>query len=114
MNKFQLIALLSLILYSYESCGNFGSASSEIKKDNCKDDDISQTQKDVGIEHCCFVSDDYQYKYGACMALTKPQYENIKDLIKHKELEDGVVNGKIDCNSFYLEIGLLSLIFILL
>lgn len=115
MNKFQLIALLSLIIYSYEVCSKAGTSASQVKKDDCKDDNLDQTlEKDYGYEHCCFATDDYRLKNGACIALTKPQYENIKDLIKHKELEDGAINGKIDCNSLYLKIGLLSLIFFLL
>lgn len=76
--------------------------------------------------HCCYVTYDgmnYQERTtnskgnsvemnGRCEALTDAEYDNIADYVKYLQTEgkNFLPNLKIDCNSFYLKLGLLSLI----
>ena len=114
MNKIQFITLLVLIIYSYEICYKGDTTSST--KEECLKSELDEDEKELGYQYCCFMKDDFKYTDGACVPLTKPQYKNIKDFIKSHEMIDQPppVNGIIECKSFYLKIGLLSLIFLLL
>ena len=76
--------------------------------------------------HCCYMTyDGINYKErttnskgnsvemnGICVELTDALYDNIGDYVKYSQTEgkNFMPNLKIDCNSFYLKLGLLSLI----
>ena len=111
MNFVQIIALLYLISFTYQSCSSY------TQKDDCKAENLGDTEKkDYGKEYCCFAKDanDQSYKDGKCIALTKYQYKHIKDFIKYQILNEGAhEDSSIDCKSFYLEISLLSLLLFL-
>lgn len=82
--------------------------------------------------HCCYVTFDRIKEYplsldskyertgieGFCQALTDSQYNNIKDYIKYLSFytEEGwpLNNVKIDCNSNNIQLGLLSLLLLIL
>ena len=109
MKVFQLIALLCLILYSYQVCNK-----NNAKQEDCKADNLSSSEKEIGAEYCCFskVGDET-----SCLPLTKYQYKNIKDLIKMMRLfpSDKFVDDlSIDCKALYLQISLLSILLFLL
>ncbi len=109
MKVFQLIALLCLILYSYQVCNK-----NNAKQEDCKADNLSSSEKSKGDEYCCFA------KAGdntSCMPLTKYQYKNIKDFIKMMLLagsDKGFNDLSIDCKALYLQISLLSILLFLL
>ena len=106
MKFIQIIALLYLISFTYQYCGG------QTSKDECKTSNLDQTtEKDKGKEYCCFEKDANvaSKKDGICVALTKYQYEHIKDYIKSERLAGAHDDYSIDCKSFYLEISLLSL-----
>lgn len=109
MKVFQLIALLCLILYSYQECSN-----SNVKQEDCKADNLSSGEKGIGAEYCCFSkAKDSTF----CMPLTKYQYKNIKDVIKIYRLipsDKGYDDLSIDCKALYLQISLLSILLFLL
>ena len=84
------------------------------------------------FSHCCYITYDrikeiettYDSKYeevgieGYCIKLSDSQYKNIKDFVKYYSLiagEDIAYNNvKIDCNSNYAQLGLLSLLLLIL
>lgn len=109
MKVFQLIALLCLILYSYQECSK-----NNAKQEDCKADNLSSSEKNKGAEYCCLfkASDDT-----SCSPLTKYQYKNIKDYIKILRLmvsDKGFNDLSIDCKALYLQISLLSILLFLL
>lgn len=78
--------------------------------------------------HCCYVTydrikEDKNYRdsegksYGVdgyCTRITDSQYDNIKQMILNLEFKNDRDNFKIDCKSYYLHLGLLSLILLIL
>ena len=109
MKVFQLIALLCLILYSYQECSN-----SNVKQEDCKADNLSSREKKIGAEYCCFAKAGDET---LCFPLTKYQYKNIKDMIKMMRLfpsDKGFNDLSIDCKALYLQISLLSILLFLL
>jgi len=109
MKVFQLIALLCLILYSYQECSN-----TNVKQEDCKADNLSSREKEKGVEYCCFAKAGDET---SCFPLTKYQYKNIKDYIKMMRLiasDKGFNDLSIDCKALYLQISLLSILLFLL
>ena len=109
MKSLEIIIVLCLIIFTYQLC----SKSSGAKKEDCKAENLDDTyEKKQGYEYCCYL------EYGdtkRCDALTKYQYENIKDYIKNvKLMQTGNEDTKLDCKSLYLEISLLSILLLLL
>ena len=109
MKFIQIISLLYLISFTYQSCDGHTS------KDDCKTDNLSQGEKDAGAEYCCFEKDanSASRKDGYCVPLTKYQYKHIKDYIKRELIGGAHEDYSIDCKSFYLQISLLSLLLFL-
>lgn len=50
---------------------------------------------------------------GYCIELHEGEYKNIKEYINYLYYNQGYLNVKIDCNSYYLKFGFLSLILFL-
>jgi hypothetical protein len=107
MKSLEIIIVLCLIIFTYQSC------ISGTKKEDCKAENLDEnTEKKLGYEYCCYVEDGDNK---SCAALTKYQYENIKDYIKYMKLRSPVSeDAKIDCKSLYLEISILSILLLLL
>ena len=108
MKTFQLIALLCLIIYTYQQtyCSK-----STTNKEDCKAENLHSTEKDAGKEYCCY------YKNGnntGCSALSKYQYKHIKDYIEVQLLRGYKDDYSIDCKSLYLQISLLSILLLLM
>jgi hypothetical protein len=107
----KIILLFSLleIISSQRGCGRSATVTSA---DDCTDDSISPTDKNDDYVHCCFI----EYKKGnskSCAAFTSYQYENLGKLIKKYE-EDYSYDYKVDCNSSYLQIGLILILSLIL
>ena len=106
MKLYKIILFVSIILSIYsDNCGG--------KADSRKDCD--KLDKLTGYPYCCFIKGKDQNGDEAkiCMPLTQANYDNIKDY--KKSLEDGGAKiKKIDCKSIYLELSILSFIFLLL
>ena len=99
------------------------------KGDDCKDRTINDDDKNKKYKtHCCYVTYD-QHKYinrpindqgkyvgieGSCTTLTDVQYNHINDLIKHYENVEGFTNVQIDCKSYYLQLGIISILLLIL
>ena len=82
--------------------------------------------------HCCYFTyegmeedtkyDDYNLNsdgkkvgYAAsCIELTDSQYDNIQDYVNYLQFGYNRNGVKIDCNSYYLQFGLLSLILLII
>jgi hypothetical protein len=106
MKTFQLLALLCLIIYTYQTCEK-----RHANKEECKAENLDDEEKKTA-EYCCFSKggeDD-----GSCSPYTKYQYKHIKDLIKYGRLNGADDDYSIDCKSLYLQISLLSLLLLLL
>jgi len=99
MKIFPFVILLCLIIFTYQDC------SAGTKKEDCK---VSETDKKNGKEYCCFLDVEK-----TCLPLTKYQYKHINDLVKSYRLDGGSEDAKIDCKSLYLEISIISLLFLL-
>ncbi len=68
---------------------------------------------------CCYMkysidSKNYEAYIHTCIPVTKSQYDNIEDYIEKYEETNKVEDLKIDCSSFYLQIGLLFIFMLLL
>lgn len=77
--------------------------------------DCENLKLSSGYKYCCFYdakSDEGEVK--GCMPLKESEYNDIKKYIEDIEKEEKDVKiNKIDCNSNYLKIGLLSLLLLL-
>ena len=111
--------------YSYQYNTTFSAS----KGDDCKDRTINDDDKNKYYKkYCCYVTyDGYKYRNskmgtdgksveidGSCMTLTDEQHSHIKDLIKYMEIFQGRVNVQIDCKSYYLQLGIISLLLFIL
>lgn len=60
-------------------------------------------------------SDGKEVGYGSsCIELTDSQYDNIQNYVNYIQFGDDRNGVKIDCNSYYLQFGLLSLILLII
>jgi hypothetical protein len=106
MKYLEIIIVLCLIILTYQSC------ESGTKKEDCKAENLSNSEKEKGAEYCCYAEGVIN---PVCITLSKYQYNNIKDYIKKMKLI-GLFSddAKIDCKSLYLGISLLSFLLLLL
>ena len=73
---------------------------------------ISQSLKNSGY-HCCLQKAKKGTVQTMCKYLTEDEYDNIKDYIGDIE-DSGYDDVSVDCKSYYLQIGILSLLLFLL
>lgn len=75
------------------------------------------TSNNDPMDKCCYIYYSKE-KEGACTAITKKQYDNIKKYVQRSEYKDlnFYYEGdlRIDCSSFFMKIGLLSVVLFLL
>lgn len=118
-NNYQIFFLFLLISY-ITTCGP-SDGSNPTKADDCKDDNISQTDKKLDYTHCCYVDLGIE-SLNSCIKLTSYQYENFGKIFKKAKKEGNSEFGlatyaydlKVDCNSNHFQIYLLSLISLLI
>jgi hypothetical protein len=104
----QLIILLISILYIYSS-------------DICFEDDVSskstchdQTDESADL-YCCYIKAKYDGETDTgCIPLSKAQKDDIGSYIKNMEKANNADVKSLDCKSSFMELGLFSLIFLLL
>lgn len=98
--KIFLIVILSTLMHLAFSQSNCLTATSPSKK-NCNSVEFSEAEKTAGFKYCCYVEYD---STKACVAYNQDLYDAIG---KTKKSD---IKGKIECNSSYLKIFLISLI----
>ncbi len=108
MKFYHIILILLLIVYinTEDDCDDIKNPSS--KKDcNGK---LSSNDKEKKYTHCCFLENDGQK---ACLSFTQKEFDDIEKNMKEAK-DKGEKVGSIECNSSYIKIGLLSLLFAVL
>ena len=104
---FMLILISIFTITKQEGC--YGSAT---KADDCKDDSLTQDDKDKDdYVHCCYVKYEKSSEGGSCIPVTSKQYKNFGKALKKME-EENYYSHKIsvDCKSSYLHLFLFALI----
>ena len=104
----QLIILLISILYIYSSgiCLEEDVSS----KSTCHD----QTNESADL-YCCYLKAKFDGETGTgCIPLSKAQKDDIGSYIKNMEKTSDADVKSLDCKSSFMELGLFSLIFLLL
>ena len=109
MKFYKIILFVSIILTIYSEDCEIG----DVEADSIKDCD--KLDKITGYPYCCFLKGKNQNgeETKTCAPLTKNEYDNIKDYKKGLEALGAKIK-KIDCKSIYLELSILSFIFLLL
>lgn len=106
MKTIQTILLLALITNVYLDCDEIEGAT----KKKCNEG-LSSSEKSI-FSHCCYFKYSYSSQKGeTCMPVHKVSYEHIKDYIKGLEITGYTVES-FDCESSYLTLGILSLVFL--
>ena len=108
MKFYEIILFASIILSIYSDlCGI------AINPDSRKDCD--KLEKTTSFPYCCFIKgkDAEKNEVKNCSPISQNDYDNIKEYKKTLEKLGGSIK-KIDCKSIYLELSILSFIFLLL
>ena len=109
MKIFQLL-LVSLIIYFCYSTTVCDIDDSATSQKDCKDRELAE-----GDKYCCYFEGSVEgHAYKACLSLSEADYKDINKYIENFEKADNTGIDKIDCKSFYLQLGIMSLIFLLL
>ena len=104
-----IIALAFLIAFSLsqdeEACVTLTRNPTSKKDCNGK---LSQAEKDSNFKYCCYLESG---TYKQCIAYTQEMYDLIGKAKSYSGGTTSTSEGKIECNSSYLKLGLLSLLF---
>ena len=109
---FILVLLITFIHTDDDDSNYCGSESSPSSAKDCQNHKVPTSMK-----YCCFVSgkDKNGKESKHCIPLSEDSYNNIKKYIEDAEkLSDGGKIKKLDCNSNYLKLSLISLLLFLL
>ncbi len=108
--------IVSLLIISYINCDHDSCGENKASSyDDCKNKKLGGDYK-----YCCYIKfEDKDGETNTCIPLKKDDYDKIDDYIDklEKESKDEGYNGSVkdlDCKSHYLELCLLSMLFILL
>ena len=87
--------------------------------EDCKDRAFDEEELESYSYRCCYMEIEIktlntEKDVHGCVALTQPQYDNIKRTINDFESVEGVHDVDIDCKSYYIKYGLFSLSLFLL
>ena len=109
-NSFLYIIILLTIFTITKQCGQ--ETTVPTKADDCKDDSLTQDDKDKDdYVHCCFVKYEKSNYGGFCQPVTSKQYNNFGKVIKKmEENNDYQYKISVDCQSSYLHLFLVALI----
>jgi hypothetical protein len=109
MKLYSTIILVFLIAYINSDCDDVTPSG---KKD-CKDK-LSDADKNKGYSYCCYLESEKGEK--GCWKLTKDDYNDIEGF-KTKEEKDAAGQLKIKtlyCNSLFIKLGFMNILFFLL
>ena len=116
MKLYQIAIFALLIVFSHsDTCLADPALGSSLpsKPGDCKLTKVSGDE----IEKCCYETADNYDKVnsnnplkGNCVGLNKKQLDNLKTYIKYQEIQLGYDKMKIDCNSSYIKLSLISLL----
>jgi hypothetical protein len=109
MNKIYYLAILLVLLLNIQLSVSVCVQANPTKKSTCHD------RTPAYADFCCY----YKVKASgvtvtSCLELTKDQKDKIKDTIDELEKTGGVDVKSLDCKSSFMQLGLFSLIFLLL
>ena len=111
MKFYELLIFISLIINFCNSTTECGLDDEATGPSDCKNRDIEGT----GAKYCCyFEGTDAGNTVKACFPVSESAYKDIKGYIKKFEEQNDEKIQKLDCNSFYLQLGIMSLIFLFL
>ena len=101
---FVLLLLISYINSASTDCNSENTSSASSSKD------WVNLEKSSDRPYCCYVKakDEKGDDMNFCTPLTKQEYDDIDKTIKEAEIKV----DKIDCKSYYIEVCLLSLLFL--
>ena len=106
MKFYTVFILVLLIAYINSDCDDVTPSG---KKD-CKDK-LSDADKNKGYSYCCYLESEKGEK--GCWALTKDDYNDIDNYIKKNEGDELKVKT-LNCNSLFLKLGFMNILFFLL
>ena len=107
MKFYSAFILVLLIAYINSDCEDINPSG---KKD-CKDK-LSEADKNMGNSYCCYLEAESGNK--ACQALTKDEYNDIEGSKKKVEAQRDAKLKTIYCNSLFLKLGFMNILFFLL
>jgi hypothetical protein len=109
MNKIYRLVILLVSLINILCTPTTCIEANPSKKSTCHDKTVANSG-----EYCCYYKAKANGVTGtSCFELTKDQKDKIKDFIKEIE-KTGVKVKSLDCKSSFMQLGLFSLIFLLL
>ena len=109
MKIYQILIILSLIIFikNIEFCDLVVSATGP--------EDCKNLLKASYVNYCCFFKGKWKGQdYSACMDITPIRYNEMDDYIKEMNSQNGYKIEKIDCKSYYVQLGIMYLFFFLL
>ena len=109
MKFYSAFILVLLIAYINSDCDDENFTPSG-KKD-CKDK-LSEVDKNRGDSYCCYLEAERGDK--VCLALTKDEYNDIEGFKKQLEAQEKAKLKTIYCNSLFLKLGFMNILFFLL
>ena len=113
-NIFTILILSLLLSYIYfvDSCNlDYDNANGP---NDCKKVVLDDEDRKEGYTHCCYAEvKSNGVKEKGCVSLTENDYKDIDEAEKKVNNMDDFDEAQIDCYSYYLKIGLLSLLFII-
>ena len=111
--KFYQILFLALLMIDISLNETLG-CTIDTKASSSKDcKDLKAESGDY--KYCCFIKGKYENEdISGCYPLKESQYNDMKQTIKDLEKKADTKVDKLDCKSFYLQLGLISLIFLIL
>ena len=109
----QHIIIFFALLITFIDCDEYCN-SKEKGVSKAKDCNTLKVDEESEEKYCCYLKGEYQgIEINRCNGLSEEEYKDIKGTIKTYESSGGKVK-KLDCNSYYLKISLLSLIILFL
>ena len=111
--KFNQIIFLALLMIDISVSST--ACEIDVKASNLKDCENLDLDEDEDEKYCCFVKGEMDgEELNSCIPITESHY---KDLDQTKKLIEADFKAKIDildCKSYYLQVGLINLILLIL
>ena len=106
---FLFLLIIEISFITSSDC-NFGDTASKAK--DCEDKDLEEGSE---YKHCCYIKGKYNSgeSVSSCVPLKESEYNDIDKTIKDYEENSKSKIDKLDCKSFYLQFGLISLVFLI-